>query len=182
MSQAVRKSFLGFLARGTEEARRRLLSEKSKNSAVVHRREKRVADAIKDIEKCNVLPDAMHENIWTTVNPVFEGRDQDAYGRITCLVRGVGKLEALHCCMIRMGLLFLSHEVERVEAEIMKTQPTFARGRGLRSEAYKKIRDACDLQEERLKYLCRRSKVYMTIAAQSGGLGILLALGSITST
>ena len=181
-AQVVLRSFQSFFRRGTKEQCQILLPQvyKLTDSTTHEPRAKatRVSNALKQIHTSEDIPAQKFDELWNLSTLVLGSRTTDAYKRVFCLVQDVNKLEELQNlrgCMIRMGLLFLSHSLERIEATLPES--TILRpGQRRKSVALDIVQKECKLSRQKLKELCKRSHKYLCIA-EKGGIGSLLAIG-----
>jgi hypothetical protein len=180
--QVLQRSFQRFFERGTQAQCQTLLPQSYKLRRVAAHESKAqpkpVSDALEQIQNCKGISIEQLDRLWIiTSHSTLESRTTNAYMRIGRLIQDVDRLEelqSLQVCRIRLELLFLSHDLDLLDAAVPKTK--LSQGRGRRSVALAEICQRCQLKPEKLKELVRRSYVYLSIAKQ-GGIGSLLAIG-----
>ena len=136
-----------------------------------------LVEAVNSIEVSGTLSDTDYENLWASQDPIFECCKTNIFTRLNYLVQGIDKVEklpSLSACATRLTLLFVLHDMDRIEARILKKE--LSSGRGRRSIALDKIENTCGLERKRIKELLRRGAIYLALA-KIFGLGCLLAIG-----
>lgn len=185
--QVLSRSFQSFFERGTQAQCQILLpkSYKLRGAAtyVSKAQSKPVSDALEQIQSCKAIPIEKLDRLWIiTSDSTLDSHTTNPYQRIGRLIQDVDRpeeLKSLQVCRIRLELLCLSHDLDRLDAAVPETKLT--QGHGRRSESMAEICRRCNLKPKKLTELVRRSYVYLSIARQ-GGIGSLLAIGDRQST
>lgn len=141
------------------------------------------------LEKSEKISDVDYETLWLSKGAAFITNDskhvgdKGAYERLRCLFRGYETLEkgaSLAACALRLGLLFLTHEIDQlaslVSKEELKSKPNTKR----KTLAIDKITTKLELDRNKVREYVKRASTYLEMA-EEGGVGCLLMMGECSS-